>query len=164
MSHATVTRPAARPTAPAQAQTARQRRPLKTVSDFTIASAAAQATRMAPGVMDLSPGLFALAATYGLGQRVTGVVVHHLTPDHTPDQTPDQTPDTIALEIRVALSEAHCNMVAADAASDAIERETETAGILLEIASHIRRVVYESLRDISPMLLVQVDVFIDDLR
>ena len=156
MSHATVTRPAARPTAPAQAQTARQRRPLKTVSDFTIASAAAQATRMAPGVMDLSPGLFALAATYGLGQRVTGVVVHHLTPDHTPD--------TIALEIRVVLSEAHCNMVAADAASDSIERETETAGILLEIASHIRGVVYESLRDIAPMLLVQVDVFIDDLR
>ena len=160
MSHATVTQPAARPTVSAHEQTARQRRPLKTVSDLTIASAAAQATRMAPGVADLSPGLFALAATYGLGQRVTGVVVHHLTPDHTPDQTPD----TIALEIRVALSEAHCNMVAADAASDAIERETETAGILLEIASHIRRVVYESLRDIAPMLLVQVDVFIDDLR
>jgi hypothetical protein len=106
--------------------------------------------------MDLSPGLFALAATYGLGQRVTGVVVHHLTPDHTPD--------TIALEIRVALSEAHCRLLAADAASDSIERDTEEPGVLLEIASHIRGVVYESLRDIAPMLLVQVDVFIDDLR
>lgn len=156
MSHATVTQPAARPTVPAQKQTARQRRPVKKVSDLAIASAAAQATRMAPGVVDLSPGLFALAATYGLGQRVTGVVVHHLTPDHTPDK--------VALEIRVVLSEAHCEMVAADAASDAIERDTEAAGILLDIASHIRGVVYESLRDIAPMLLVQVDVFIDDLR
>ena len=157
MSHATVTRPAARPTVPAHEQTARQRRPLKKVSDLTIASAAAQAARMAPGVVDLSPGLFALAATYGLGQRVTGVVVHHLTPDHTPDQGSHS-------RIRVVLSEAHCKMVAADAASDAIERETEAPGILLEIASHIRGVVYESLRDIAPMLLVQVDVFIDDLR
>ena len=156
MSHAAVTQPAGRATAPMPQEAARRGRPPKPVSDLTIANAAAQATRMAPGVVDLSPGLFALAATYGLGQRVTGVVVHHLTPDHTPD--------TIALEIRVVLSEAHCNMVAADAASDSIERETETAGILLEIASHIRGVVYESLRDIAPMLLVQVDVFIDDLR
>ena len=70
---------------------------------------------MAPGVVDISPGVFALAATYGLGQRVTGIVVHHLTPDHTPDQTPD-----VALEIRVVLSEAHCKMVAADAATDSM--------------------------------------------
>lgn len=159
MSHAAVTQPAGRATAPMPQEAARRGRPPKPVSDFTIASVAAQATRMAPGVMDLSPGLFALAATYGLGQRVTGVVVHHLTPDHTPD--------TIALEIRVVLSEAHCKMLAADAASDSIdsiERDTEAPGVLLEIASHIRGVVYESLRDIAPMLLVQVDVFIDDLR
>jgi len=136
---------------------------LKKASDFTIASAAAQATRMAPGVVDLSPGLFALAATYGLGQRVTGVAVHHL----ATDQPPDHAPDKVALEIRVVLSEAHCKLLAADAASDSIdsmERDTEAAGILLDIASHLRGVVYGSLRDIAPMLLVQVDVFIDDLR
>lgn len=152
MPHAAVTQPAGQATAPMPQEAVQQERPPKQVSDLAIASAVAQAIRTAPEVVDLSPGLFALVATYGSGQRVAGVVVHHLTPDQ------------IVLETRVILSEAHCNALWAAFASDSAEGGAEGRGILTDIASRIREVVYESLRDITSPRLAHVDVFIDDLR
>ena len=87
MPHATVTRSAAHPTASASATAPRETAttpregPANHVSDFTIATAAAEAIRAAPGVVDISPGVFALVATYGAGKRLVGIVVRHLSSD-----------------------------------------------------------------------------------
>src|SRR6185312_6024644 len=71
MPHATAARPTARSRSTAAApgettpgETAPQEGPTDQVSDFIIATAAAQALRAAPGVVDISPGVFALVATY----------------------------------------------------------------------------------------------------
>ena len=105
MPHATVTRPTARSTSSAAGaapgETAPPEGPANQVSDFTIATAAAEALRAAPGVVDISPGVFALVATYGSGKRVVGIVVHHLTPGQ------------LSLEAHVVLSEAYCDEMSA---------------------------------------------------
>ncbi len=104
------------------------------------------------GVLDLSPGLFALAATYGSGQHVTGVVVHH------------PAPEALALDVRVVLSEAQCNVLAAAAAQESEGRVAERSAIMLDIASRIRDAVAAAARDVTRLGLIRVDVFIDDLR
>lgn len=147
VSHAAMSQPAAPPS-----ETAQPERVAERVSDLALARAAAQAVRAVPGVVDLSPGLVALAATYGSGQRVTGVVVHHL------------TPDTVVLEIHVVLSEAHCNTALAAATPHSMGRESESLAVLTDIANRIRAAVNDTARDIAAPVLARVDVLIDDLR
>src|SRR6185437_5959584 len=128
MPHATVPRPAAHSTVSASAprETAPQESPADQVSDFTIASAAAEAIRAAPGVVDISPGVFALVATYGSGKRLAGIVVRHLAPDQ------------LALEAHVVLSEAYCNEMSAAAVTDSAKLGTKGKSVLGEIADRIR--------------------------
>jgi len=154
MPHATVTRPAARSrsTAAAPSETAPPEGPADQVNDFTIATAAAQAIRAAPGVVDISPGVFALVATYGSGKRLAGIVVHH------------PAPDQLALEAHVVLSEAYCNEMSAAAATDSVRRETKGKSVLGDIADRIREAVHGGLRDTTSLPLARVDVYIDDLR
>jgi uncharacterized alkaline shock family protein YloU len=45
------------------------------VSEVSLARAVVAAVRAVPSVADVSPGLFAEAATYGPGEKVRGVVV-----------------------------------------------------------------------------------------
>src|SRR6185437_1434434 len=118
MPHATAARPTARSRSAAAApgETAPREGPTDQVSDFIIATTAAQALRAAPGVVDISPGVFALVATYGSGKRIAGIVVHHLTPDQ------------IALEAHVVLSEAYCQEMWTAAAKEPARRERGTAG------------------------------------
>src|SRR5215469_8906501 len=52
-----------------------QAQTLAIASDIPVARAVAEAVRALPMVLDLSPGKFELAATYGPRERVTGVVV-----------------------------------------------------------------------------------------
>jgi hypothetical protein len=122
------------------------------ISDIAIASAVAHAVRAAPGVIDLSPGTTALAATYGSGKRVDGVVVHHL------------APDKVALEIHVTLSETACKQADADAALETSGRVQEEQGLLTRVASRIRSAVYDIAPGMAPQALMRVDVYIDDLR
>lgn len=122
------------------------------VSDIAFASAVAHAVRAVPGVVDLTPGTVAKVATYGSGQRVDGIVVHHLSPDE------------IALEIHVALSESESKRAVADSAREPSEHATEATGLLPMIASRIRRAVYDIAQGMSPPVLTRVDVLIDDLR
>ncbi len=156
MPHATAARPTARSrsAAAAPSETAPRESPTDQVSDFIIATAAAQALRAAPGVVDISPGVFALVATYGSGKRIAGIVVHHLTPDQ------------IALEAHVILSEAYCQEMSAAAATASARRERGTAGksILGEIADRLREAVVGGLRGTTSLPLARVDVYIDDLR
>ena len=154
--HATVTRPAARPTASAPRETAPPEGSAHQVSDFIIATTAAQAIRAAPGVVDISPGLFALVATYGSGKRLVGIVVRHLPQDQ------------LALEAHVVLSEAYCNEMShemsAAVATDSVTRGTNGKSVLGAIADRIREAAHEGLRDTISLPLARVDVYIDDLR
>jgi uncharacterized alkaline shock family protein YloU len=124
------------------------------MSDFTIATAAAQAIRAAPGVVDISPGVFALVATYGSGKRIAGIVVHHLTSDQ------------IALEAHVVLSEAYCNEMSAATETESDRRKSRVEGksVLGDIADRIREAVVSGLRGTTSLPLARVDVYIDDLR
>ena len=155
MPHATAARPTARSgsAAAAPSEFAPPEGPADQVNDFIIATAAAQALRAAPGVVDISPGVFALVATYGSGARIAGIVVHHLTPDQ------------IALEAHVVLSEAYCQEMSA-AAKEPARRERGTAGksVLGEIADRLREAVVGGLRGTTSLPLARVDVYIDDLR
>jgi len=161
MPHATAARPTARsrsaaaaPGETAPSETAPREGPTDQVSDFIIATAAAQALRAAPGVVDISPGVFALVATYGSGKRIAGIVVHHLTPDQ------------IALEAHVVLSEAYCQEMWTAAATESARRERGTAGksVLGDIADRLREAVVGGLRGTTSLPLARVDVYIDDLR
>lgn len=122
------------------------------VSDIAVASDVAQAVRMVPGVVDLSAGHVAVAATYSAGQRVTGVVVHHLSPDE------------IVLEIHVILSEADFTRASSDAAPDSAGTDSDGLGRLNDMASRIRGAVYDVLKEMPSLVLVRADVLIDDLR
>ena len=156
MPHATVTRSAARPAAsaaaPRETATTPREGSANQVSDFTIATAAAEAIRAAPGVVDISPGVFALVATYGSGKRVAGIVVRHLAPNQ------------LALEAHVVLSEAYCNEMSAAAATDSVTRGTEGGSVLGDIADRIREAAHGGLRDMISPPFAWVDVYIDDLR
>lgn len=152
MSHAAVRQPEGAREDPAHQEPAQRMAHVEWVSDITVASAVAQAVRTVPGVMDLSPGLSTPAATYGAGRRVTGIVVHH------------STPDDIALEVHVVLSEAHCAAAPADAIVDSPASGAQDRGVLAGIASQIREVVYKAVHETASLALVRVDVFIDDLR
>ena len=152
MTRATINQQALPPTASAQQDDEQRQLPSEPVSDIAVASAVAQAVRQVPGVADLSAGRLAPAATYGARQRVTGVVVHHLADDE------------IVLETHVVLSEAYCAMAPSEEAPGSAGSVSNGPGRLNEIASRIRAVVYEVVKEMPSRILVRADVFIDDLR
>ncbi|HEX2349417.1 MAG TPA: hypothetical protein VHI51_13380 [Ktedonobacterales bacterium] len=167
MSHAAVRQPRQSTASPETTESAEsptqrdsersQRAPARS-SDLALASAAAQAVRMAPGVVELSPGLYAPVATYGPGERVVGIVIHH------------SAPEQIVVEVHVALSESACEaaakdaIVGKDATLETAPGDAERRDPIREIASHIRVAVREAVRSVAPQVFAQVDVFIDDLR
>lgn len=124
------------------------------ISDIALARAVAKVTRDVPGVVDLSTGRFALAATYGgSGQHVTGVVVRH------------PAPATVALEIHVILSQAPRERSADVGVAPAhVGKDADEHGSLMSIADQIRTVAYSTARDMGASRLAAVDVLIDDLR
>lgn len=148
MEPTTVGQPASAPVVTAENGT----RQLAPVSDLAIAGAVAGAVRAMPEVVDLSPGITMLAATYGAGQRVTGVVVHHI------------APDTLVLEVHVVLSEEHCRAATTSRASDAAVHRPGEIGLLIDAANRIREAVHAVVHDTTSLPLEQVDVLIDDLR
>src|SRR5215467_1752491 len=107
MSHATVRPSRASPNPAAQRASGQRDRPTGHISDVALASATERAVREVAGVTDLSPGLATPVATYGPGQRVTGIAIHH------------PAAEEVIFEVHVILSEAHCIMGSADADADA---------------------------------------------
>lgn len=126
--------------------------PPRRVSDVALAEAVAEAVRGTPEVVDLSPGLSMLAATYGPGRSVAGIVVRH------------PTLDTLALEIHVILSEASCMQTSTGIATESEEQEASMRGPLAEIANRVRSAAGVAARKTTTLAIEQIDVFIDDLR
>jgi len=120
-------------------------------SDIAVASAIARTVRRVPGVVDLSPGLVTQSATYGIGERVSGVVIHHL------------AQHKVVLEIHVLLSEAYCKATACDAGRRGAAHECGALNVLDAIAAHIREAVNASAAAMPLPMVVRADVLIDDL-
>lgn len=124
------------------------------MSDIALAGAIAQAVRAVPGVADLSPGLGAPAATYGPGQRVSGIVVRHLAP----------APDQLAIGVHVVLSESSCEAATTDARGSPAPYRPEGPSAMSAIADRIREAARATVRSMALPAPVGVDVFVDDLR
>jgi hypothetical protein len=117
-------------------------------SDITIAKLLAQAICATPGVVDLSPGLFAIEGTYGPGERLLGIVVRH------------PTPDALAIEVRVVLAE----KMLREALSNEPFKNADRTPLLLRFADQLRTVVAHTICKPDAPALTAVDVAIDDIR
>lgn len=127
--------------------------------DVTIARAVADAVRSLPMVFDLSPGLVALAATYGPRARVTGVVVRH--------PSPQETTVEVHVILRVALR-AESPGDGSEGA-DSSERAPGPApvardSVLTRAADEIRGAVYRAAQRLGMASPAEVDVLIDDIQ
>jgi hypothetical protein len=118
------------------------------LSDLHLAQAIARAVCRIPGVLEMSPGRFALEATYGPGMHVSGVVLRH------------PTPDALIVEVRVILMES------ALAASSPFVSVTGTGEkvVLLQMASRIRTAIARTLHRLGVDILTRIDVAFDDVR
>jgi hypothetical protein len=108
--------------------------------------------------VDLSAGLTTPVATYGAGQRVTGVIIRH----------PDLSPDTYAIEVHVILSETPYLSAAPQSAARAPqESAAETSAQprpFTEIADRIRMEARRAAQTRVTLSTSAIDVYIDDLR
>jgi|SRR5690348_6623017 len=148
--------PMASHSAVASNEVARDATPPIQIGDTTIARAVAAAVRGMSAVSDLSPGLAAVAATYGPRERIAGVVVHH------------PHPHDIIIEVHVILCEAVYTEALAHASSDVAGREALADitgdGVLVDVADQIRGVVNRTVRELNVAPPAAVDVLIDDIR
>jgi hypothetical protein len=123
-------------------------------SDISVAKAIATAVRATPGVIDLSPGLLALAATYAANERLVGVVVRHPGPHET------------AVEVHVTVAMEATTRVKAQGNASSLSAHTETSdiAILTRVANLVREAVYRAMRDLRLPPPLAVDVLIDDIQ
>ncbi len=127
---------------------------LEPLSDGEIARGIVEAVRQTPGVLDMSPGLYALAATYGPGESIVGVVLLHT------------TLTTYALAVHV-IADYAASMAASyptpSEGEDGAEDEDKSA-VLVRLADLIRRNVYQTARSSGMSAPVAIDVYIDDIQ
>jgi hypothetical protein len=138
-------------------EVSRPTRTLSEASDIAIARAVAEAVRAMPMVLDLSPGIVALAATYGPHERVTGVVVRRLNAHN------------ITIEVHVVLQGSlHDGSQQAEARGGASHREasarTTRTAVLTRSAEQIRRAVYRAVQGLGMAAPAGVDVLIEDIQ
>jgi hypothetical protein len=126
-------------------------------SDIAIARAVAEAVRAAPMVLDLSPGIVELAATYGPHERVTGVVVRH---PHSRDTT---------IEVHVVLRGPLHDRSQHDETPGGASHRKASAGmardaVLTRSADQIRRAVYGAAQALGIAAPTGVDIHIEDIQ
>ncbi|HEU5349582.1 MAG TPA: hypothetical protein VFU63_13305 [Ktedonobacterales bacterium] len=127
---------------------------LSEVSDIIIARAVAAAVRATPGIAGLSPGLLALAATYGPNERVVGVVLRHF----SPHDTVVEVHVVVGIET-IPKTEPHktvSDMSAPAGVSD--------GAVLIRVANQVRNAVYRAIAELNLPPPSAVDVLIDDIR
>jgi hypothetical protein len=132
-------------------------RALAKVSDIAIARAVGETVRATPMVLDLSPGIVELAATYGPHERVTGVVVRH------------PNAHDITIEVHVVLhGSPHDGSEQAKARGGASHREatarTTRTAVLTRSAEQVRRAAYRAVQGLSMAPPAGVDVLIEDVQ
>ncbi len=123
-------------------------------SKMIIAKAISEAVRATPGIVDLSPGLLVLAATYDANERLVGVVVRQ------------SSPHEIAVEVHVTVAMEAPPNVEAQGNASFVAAPTETSGIavLTRVANQVREAVYRAMQDLRLAPPASVDIFIDDIQ
>lgn len=113
--------------------------------DLSLAGSISQAVCSVPGVYGMSKGRFALAATYGPGGRVPGVVLWH------------QAPGKLLIEVHIVIRE---SLLLA-----ALEpRQTKASAqppVLLQLAEQVRVAVQRVFKGLH-MFPQAIDVVIED--
>jgi hypothetical protein len=138
--------------------------PVSRDDDVALASALAQAARTVEHVVDLGAGRYGVAATYGPGQRITGIVLRN-----------SAQPEGSAAVARVV--EAHIVIALAVIVSGAApiaqrKSATSTRGrssapgmpVLLRIAEETRGALAATLVRLRPGEQWDINITIDDLR
>jgi hypothetical protein len=123
-------------------------------SDMMIAKAIAEAVRATPGIVGLSPGLQALAATYGVNERLVGIVVRHPSPGET----------AVEVHVTVAMEAMPSIEAQGSASSVAAQMETSDSAALTRVANQVREAVYRAMQDLRLAPPSSVDILIDDIQ
>jgi hypothetical protein len=139
--------------------------------DVALAVALARTARSVAHVVDVSAGRYGVAATYGPGQRIVGIVVRRVAP------TVGNEAPSCVVEAHVVIATA---VVAGGLRQDAEQRSAQSPRaraqsatgapgvsgrpILLRIADDIRRALAQELREMRPAEPWTINVSIDDLR
>nr|BBH89321.1 hypothetical protein KTC_40720 [Thermosporothrix sp. COM3] len=104
----------------------------------------ARAVVQMPEFASLGPGRFVQAATYGPGERITGVVVQQ------------SAPEVFTAEIHVVLTEA--------ALQQAFIQQPIGSAYLLQLADAVRKVAHQAASRVAgTATLAQIDVAFDDV-
>ena len=117
-------------------------------SDVRIAEVIARAASDVPGVAALSPGNPPAAATYGPGQTVHGIVLHH------------RPRGTLVVEVHVVAGDAELGSMLASRRADP---GAEPNAVLPALAEEIRSQVARAMRDMAMRAPASVDIYVDDL-
>ncbi len=123
-------------------------------SDLNIAKAISKAVRATPGVVDLSPGLFALAATYGANEQFVGIVVRK----SSLLETVVEVHVIVAIEVTPNVEEQ------GNTSSVSAQMETSDSAVLIRVANRVRKAVYRAMEDLRLAPPASVDIFIDDIQ
>jgi hypothetical protein len=136
-------------------------------TDVALALALAAAARTVAYVVDLGAGRYGVAATYGPGQRITGIVLHRPTP------SAGGAAPAFVVEAHIVVAMAAVTSVMVPAAqqkkphlpSTRAHRTEDMGGspILLRIADETRRALATTLRRLRPNEQWDIDITIDDL-
>jgi hypothetical protein len=135
--------------------------------DVALALALAQTARTVEHVVDLGAGRYGVAATYGPGQRIRGMVLRRAA------QSEGSAAASI-VEAYIVVATAAITNAMAPAAQQNKHRPspdhalgasgTLGAPVLLQIADEARRALAATLRRLRPNEQWDIDIIIDDLR
>ncbi len=120
------------------------------VDDLTLARMVAQAVRSVPGVLDVTPGRFGVAATYGPGGRIPGVVLRR------------DANETLTLEVQVIASKTTL-LAQLDRVTITPSPPIQETPYLLSLAKQIRLATQETFAKAELPAPTAIDIVIADL-
>jgi hypothetical protein len=139
--------------------------------DMALALALAQAARTVEYVVDLGAGRYGVAATYGPGQRIRGIVLRRAAQSEGSEGSAAAVP---IVEAYIVVATAAVTRAMTPAARQRKRRlspdlargalGTPGEPILLRIAGEARRALAATLRRLRPNERWDIDITIDDLR
>jgi hypothetical protein len=139
--------------------------------DVALALALAQTARTVEHVVDLGAGRYGVAATYGPGQRITGIVLRRAAQSEGSEGSAAVAP---VVEAHIVVATAAITNAMTPAAQRKKQRlspdhardaaGTQGAPVLLRIAGDVRSALATTLRRLRPNEPWDIDIIIDDLR
>ena len=139
--------------------------------DVALALALAQTARTVEHVVDLGAGRYGVAATYGPGQRIRGIVLRRAAQSEGSAEGSAAAP---VVEAYIVVATAAITSATTLAAQQRKQRPspdhalaasgTPETPVLLRIAGETRRALAATLRRLRPNERWDIDIIIDDLR